>query len=149
MTTVIVDTGSRKIYMDTRATTTEWDTNIIGMKCNVRQSYDDSFYKLWCKREFIYASAGNVEEIEKFVYLHGTKRQFVPKYSVIIELRRGQSGHKVHGGAVTSYNEFMVIGSGREVASCRLVVGFSPEDAIKSASHEDPYTSNIVRVFDY
>lgn len=150
MTTVIIDKIDKKVYSDTRASWETSESKWMGLSKRRYLETEDNYHKVWRRRHVLFACAGNVKEIEKFVFTLGTKKEFKPKDSTIYVIN-------VDNGLITEYGtggsfenkRYVVLGSGCNVAWGRLYAGFSPVEAIKAAHLEDPYTSNKVRVIDY
>lgn len=150
MTTVIIDKVDKKIYSDTRASWENIERKWLGLSKKRTLEYEDNHHKVWRRRHALFACAGSVEEIEKFVYRFGGEREFEPKDSTIyvVYVNNGKVNRYGTGHSFES-NRYIVLGSGCHTAWGRLYAGFSPVEAIKAAHLEDPYTSNKVRVVSY
>ena len=150
MTTVIVDLKGRKVYSDTRCThTKQISRGLFGIGGKTEEIFKDDFRKLWVKNKFTYACSGCVDEVSKFVYLHGSKKEFIPSSSVVVAIDSSTDEVEVYGKGYCIDDRYIVIGSGRGLAWRRMYANFTPQEAIIAASKMDKYTSDIVQVFDF
>ena len=146
MTTVIVDTKDKIFYCDTRVSTSNYKTRLLGLgKKFSHYTYEDNFIKIWTRQHVEFTGSGYVEDIEKHVSKYGEANPKIKRHNLAAYCTR--SGvFTFHGHWRSVGGRYKVSGSGSGVACQRLWANMSPIDAIKSTSRQDPYTSDKIVV---
>ena len=152
MTTLLLDLKNKKLYTDSRVTSSNYSGLIKKKK---KESFEDNFVKFYPSKKYMrmYTGTGCVRDIEKVIKTIEAGRQPKIKSKTSVWQIDNYPSFKVvsYGNSETYAVEnvdFLCNGSGGEFAAGAVKAGSTPMEAMDIAIELDRYSGGEIKCYD-